>query len=515
MKKLNKILALVLTLALVMSLGITAFAEGETPAPQTVIKKAENDAHSYKIYQIFTGDVSGSTLSNIKWGKNGTGTEKETVSDEVLENIMKVAGSGNSDLERLNVIQGYCKLDSEAAYSLSKDEDSVEVAPGYYIIVDTTVIKDGTVPSDAKNLNVVAVVGNITITKKTGAPSSEKKVKDINDSEKNATHTDWQDSADYDIGDEVPFQISATVPADTMNHFNTYPLTFHDKQSEGLTFKPGTVAVYVNGGNDPIAKDKYSVEVDDLTDGCTFHVVITNLKECVENDSAATTVSVEYMSELNDLAVIGSAGNPNEMRLEYRNNPNIEHTETSKTPWDKVIVFTYKTVVNKVDGDKNPLAGAGFTLYKMDPAATGDAVAVMGSDGNPYKVVGTFETDDTTTKFGFKGLDDGNYLLRETTTPAGYNTAEDIYFTISAEHNVKSDNPQLLTFSGDATSGSATFASDKDNGTVSTDVVNNKGIELPSTGGIGTTIFYTVGSILMLAAAVLLITRKKMSAYQD
>ena len=221
---------------------------------------------------------------------------------------------------------------------------------------------------------------------------------------------------------------------------------------------------------------------------------------------------MEYSSTLNDQAVLGSTGNPNTMHVTYSNNPNDEQGgENGKTPDDTVIVFTYKVVANKVtknpdydpevEGSEQyiPLKGAGFTLYKKNASGK-------------YVAVGSEVKGDEMTTFEWKGLDDGDYKISETTTPAGYNTIADIEFTITAEHDVLSDNPALTSLSGNATTGELTFTSDTTEGYLSADVINNAGSTLPETGGIGTTIFYVLGSVLLVGAAILLITKKRMSA---
>lgn len=212
-----------------------------------------------------------------------------------------------------------------------------------------------------------------------------------------------------------------------------------------------------------------------------------------------TKVVVTYSAKLNENAVIGSAGNPNRVYLTYSNNPNKGgEGDTGKTPDDKNIVFTYKTVVNKVemvDQDKKPLKGAAFKLEKKQSDET-------------YKEVKSFTAGDDTT-FTFTGLDDGDYRLTEITTPAGYNTIKPIDFTITATHDTESEDPQLLTLSGKATTGEANFASDTNAGSLTTDVVNKKGSTLPSTGGIGTTIFYVAGCAMVVLAGVMITARKK------
>ena len=220
-------------------------------------------------------------------------------------------------------------------------------------------------------------------------------------------------------------------------------------------------------------------------------------------------ITVEYTATLNTNAVIGSAGNPNTVNLEYSNNPNQGgEGETGTTPDDTVIVFTYKTVINKVDGEGNPLTGAEFTLEKF----------VKGDDGvDEYNTVkGTWTPIDVVknaegTEFTFKGLDDGIYRLTESVTPAGYNTIESIVFTVIAEHDILADNPALTSLTGEAVTGLITFTPVLAEGALTTDVVNNAGSILPSTGGIGTTLFYVFGALLVIGAGVLLVVKKRMS----
>lgn len=196
----------------------------------------------------------------------------------------------------------------------------------------------------------------------------------------------------------------------------------------------------------------------------------------------------------------------------FSNNPNndqIGKPETGETPWDNVIVFTYQVVVNKYANsvaDGNKLAGAEFKLEKVLKDGTKTEIAVV-------------KLSDETS-FTFKGLDDGDYILTETQTPAQYNTIAPITFTVTAEHNIEwtteNRNDILTSLTGNAASGTITFSPKTDDNGVQTgletNVINKSGSTLPSTGGMGTTIFYVVGSILVLGAAILLITKKRMSA---
>ena len=342
----------------------------------------------------------------------------------------------------------------------------------------------------------------MTISPKSDVPKSEKKVKDTNDTD--GTTTGWQDSADWDIGDKVPFQLKGTV-AKNYDDYDSYTFIFHDKESAGLTFDSASVKVYVD---DNQIFDGFEVKTSDLDDDCTFEVVFEDLKK-IESVHAESVITVEYESELNDNAVLGSAGNPNEMHLEFSNNPNSDQggDNTGETPDDTVIVFTYKTVINKVDGENEPLTGAEFTLEKKvkDDEAEG---------GYKWVAITSVKNEEGTT-FTFSGLDDGDYRLTETTTPEGYNTIDPIEFTITAEHEILSDNPVLESLNGNATTGKIEFTPNTTDGSLSADVVNQSGATLPETGGMGTTIFYLLGGILVVGAGILLITRRRMSMMED
>ena len=483
MKKMASIaLAMVMVFAMTLTMKVTTFAAGK----EYTITAPKND-HVYEIYQIFTGDVSGKTLSNVKWGANGTGTEGETVDSATLEAI-KGIDKDASDQTKLETIKKYADLES-TPFNTVTNGASVKVPEGYYLIKDTDKSLAG--KDDSYTTYIVKVAGDVDITPKSDKPSSEKKVKDTNDTD--GTTTDWQDSADYDIGDEVPFQLKGTV-ASNYDSYKTYKFVFHDKESKGLTFNKETVKVYVDGTE---ITQGYTIK-ENPTDNDTFDVEFTNLKD-IKSVHAGSVITVEYKSTLNENAVLGSAGNKNTMHLEYSNNPNDDQGgETGNTPDDTVIVFTYKTVINKVDASGNALKGAEFTLKKRL------------ADGS-YETIEVVTTNNGTT-FTFTGLDDGEYVLEETKTPEGYNTISPITFKITAEHDIESDDPQLTKLNGDKVSGEINFTSDLKEGSLTSNIVNQKGSELPETGGTGTTAMYLVGGVLVAGAILLLITKRRTDA---
>lgn len=497
----KRIASVLLTLVMILGLAVSAFADGETTAGPTI---SVTDDRTYEVYQIFTGDLHKGTLSNIKWGANGTGTVGDAVAKDTLTTLAGLTNS--SDLVKLAEIEKLVNFSSTPVGKVTKAQ-ALSVVTGYYLLKDVTVITG----DDENSIFVVEVVDSVTVTPKVGDVTSDKKVKDTNDT--TGETTDWQDSADYDIGDDVPFRLKGTVSAN-YDFYDRYYYCFHDTLSAGLTFNAESVVVKVD---DTAITQGYTVVTAGLEDGCTFEVEFADLK-AISAVKAGSVITVEYTAELNDKAVLGSAGNPNEMYLEYSNNPNgayetgddSEEPDTGETPDDKVIVFTYKLEINKVDEDGNALKGAGFTLYKK------------AADGS-WAVVGEGEMKgEALTTFTWTGLDDGTYKLSETTTPAGYNTMADIEFEITAEHEIESADPKLISLSGgDVITGelkgdsTETTETEEYTGTLKGTVENKHGTVLPETGAAGTMMFIAIGAALALIAVVFLVTRKKMSVYEN
>ena len=477
MKKLRFILATFVAVFLAFT-GSKALAD-----TYTITINGDTTGHTYEAYQIFKGDLSGDTLSNIQWGNGVTPfnyNSKSTASD--------IAATLKTDADAKSFAAEAGKHLSTTTSGNYANGKITGLEAGYYLVKD----KDNTVPKDGAYTSfIMEVVKNVSVNTKSSVPKVEKKVKDINDST-DSEMSDWQDSADHDINDKVPFKLTATLPSN-FDSYKEYYLEFKDTLSAGLTYNKDAKVYLVNNGVKTDVTSSFTI----ADNGSSYK--INNLKS-LSGVTATTKVVVEYTATLNEHAVIGSAGNPNTVHLEYSNNPNYtgngENSPKGETPKDTVIVFTYKVVVNKVDQDKKPLAGAKFKLEKKQVNGT-------------FKEISTVSTT-AGSKFEFKGLDDGEYRLTETETPAGYNSIAPITFKVTASHETESDMPKLTDLNGEKVSGEIKFEKDVNAGSLTTDVVNKKGSLLPNTGGIGTTLLYLAGSIVVVGAGILLVTKKRM-----
>lgn len=519
----NKVLKGLVAVAATAAMAVVGFAGASTAMaddPTGGIAVETNDTHTYFVYQIFTGTYgSDGSLGNVAAGQNfktanGAGDSGTNLS--AADAAKKVAGleSSASDSMKLETINKLVDLTGDAYGTVSAAAQLSKVPAGYYLAKD----KDTVTGNDAATLYIVKVVGNevVTITRKADKPTFEKKVQDANDSE--GTTTGWQDSADYDVNDKVPFKLTATLPTDKDDFaaYKTYKLVFTDNQSAGLTY-PEVSGFTVKYGDTVIPSTQYTLTLNSTTTTAdsTFTLTINDVKSLTDSEGQAISVAeggkftVEYASTLNKNAVIGSAGNPNEAKLEYSNNPNYTGdgagSPTGETPKDKVIVFTYQLNVNKTfdQGDPAESDMPKFTLYKNGESEewnkVGEEIALTrsGTEGH-FTYTGSFSR-----------IDDGKYKLVETHTPAGYNTAADTLFTITAGHDVLSGNPVLTSLKINNSEDS----SNKADGTVQVDVVNKKGSNLPSTGGMGTVLLYVAGiAVFVLAGATLVMALRRRNA---
>lgn len=585
----KKILAILMAALLMLTLAAGVWA-ADTDHTITITNPDAAEPHSYTAYQVFAGDYDAESgaLSNVAWG---SGVDAEGLAAYLRAEVPAFAGCetapqfvsvlttfepGGDELRAFAAaVDAFRGTPAGSGTATAEQPAQIQVhGDGYYYVKDST----EQLTSDTYSDYILLVEGDVTVAAKdsTGV-ISEKKVKDINDSTQEGS--DWQDSADYDVGDPVPFLIKGTV-ADDYDKYGSYKLIFHDRESEGLSFDHIT-GVFVDGAEISQGWDL----VRPGEDGCSFEVRFEDLKT-IEAVRAGSGITVEYVSILNEEAVIGVPGNPNEMRMEYSNNPTDE-SSTGLTPWDKVVVFTYEVTVDKVDENGDRLPGAEFALekwvidaahpeghwalvpgteqapagengvvrqingkpvrtvefdgaifYKLRdkpndntaetdiylPASVVDKLTPemveMGTgvpyyeikDGVPVQVEGNFRyavksitrepTDGAT--FTWQGVDDGRYRITETVTPPGYNTMEPVEFDIIAEHEAESEDPQLISVEGDPF-----LPTEQNMGILNCEIINMSGGILPETGGIGTTLFYALGAILVLACGVALVVRKR------
>lgn len=523
MKKFKKMMALAIAMVMILAMSINVFASPENKK----LTVPNETGHTYEVFQIFTGDLADGKLSNVTWGENGKGTG--LVAQSVLDALAAI-DTTTADPAKVDAILsalGMTKADLVDADAFEKDVDpgtDLTVPTGYYIVKD----KDGSQAGkdDAYSLLMIDVVGDVGLTAKMDTPEVVKKVTDVNDTD--ATEEADQDSADYDIGDPVPFKLTATL-AENVSAYKKYHITFVDTLEAGKFSAISALTIKVDGT--PVANVTGYTASTTGFDGDAAPTV-NGFKQTIEFTPAAgetflpaslngKTVTVEFTATLGPNAAIGSAGNKNDVKLEYSNNPNDDQGgEEGETPIDTVRVFTYKVTVDKVDQNNDPLDGADFTLYKEVPAGTSGAQT--GSDikagfdssikadaldnSKSYIVIDRKVGTSAGSTFAFNGIDDGNYVLVETYIPAGYNAWDAVAFTVTATHT-SGDDPQLTDLSGgDLAEGVVST------GTIATSVENKAGSVLPSTGGIGTTIFYVIGAILVVGAGVLLVTRRRMEA---
>jgi len=329
--------------------------------------------------------------------------------------------------------------------------------------------------------------GEITVNPKEGLPSITKEVKD-------ATTKLWGKAADARIGEDVEFKLTATVH-DHLASYNSYKLEFQDN-FEGYNLKEESIVVKVYPNNQKVEADAKTLTLNthySVTTGTDpdFKVVLEDIKTL---DGVAVTADsvfeVTYKAELANGATIGEDGNPNTVKLVFSNNP--YDTNSTGTTSDNVVVYTYKLVIEKRALTENGalLPGAAFSLYKMV-----DGVKTL---------IGSYTASDQTT-FEWLGLDDGDYILEEDEAPEGYNKMADLEFTIAATYDI--DGIDTLTVDG--------MTTDADAGKISDVVVNLTGTVLPETGGMGTMWLIIGGAMLVILAGVFMITRKKMSVFED
>lgn len=506
MKLTRKVLAIALCILMLAALCAPAMATepGATEAPRE---------HEFVTYQVFKGTQAeeDTKLADIQWGDGVNAAGFVAALQEEFGELFAGITVGEKDdydrdLSAKRVAEKITdwKYDSDEAQKLARaayanrtevSRGTTGLPSGYYLVVDAT--ENDTYVNIA--LLQVTSGGSVDTTQKVSVPTVEKKVTDVDDSTGDVVT--GQDSADYDIGDDVPFEITAEFGM--IDHFEQYKAIFHDTLSAGLTYNNDAVITLKNpGAEEAEVTEGFAIKSEGTKLTFSFDDI---LALGAENDCE---IVITYTAKLNENAVIGAGGNPNTVYLEYSHDPNVVgggEGNTHNTPEDKVVVYTYQVVLTKVDGSGEKLAGAEFELYKK----VGETyVLVEGED-----VVSVSEGG---TVFTFKGLDAGEYKLVETKAPAGYNKIEAIEFTISATHSSSADDPKLLTlectvdkYDGELGEDFA-LGAELSTGTISGNIVNVAGLIIPETGGSGTTTFYALGSLIVLCAVVGLVAKKRM-----
>lgn len=588
MKLARKTFALLLALALMLSLAVPAMADDTATTPTyTVTITGHKAGHTYEAYQIFSGslDSTGAILSNIAWGAGINGTEfldfltsentgifSETrVVDGTESTINNVFAGCQSAEDVAKVLSGYADkdkmLDTFAKYAGNHLTNPQGVSTGsggttytisnlpagYYLIKD----KDETLADSQDDFYtkfMLEVVADVPVSVKGSVPSVEKTTADTADGTYGETTTAM-------IGETVYFELTATLPSN-FEIYDDYYFTFNDTMSKGLTFNKiekvyvqrtsETVdipAKYIDGNLD---SESTNVEVTAAADGTSsFEIKIGNLKDkdfptlLLENK-----IVVRYSATLNENAVIASTGNPNEVTLDYSNNP-YDDGEGTTGP-DEVTVFTFGLDIDKHDkaDTSKKLAGAEFVLYRREVYTAETAVpaddgveahatellklhfvkVVDGKAAGWVTVEGiepaatpalTWETvkakltadqlasitltTDANGEIKVDGLDIHTYHLLEIKAPDGYNLPRDP-FAVVMTPSTDADGNVVMSYqygSGEAVTPS--------NGYAQVSIANGKGNTLPSTGGMGTTLFYVIGGLMVAGAAVLLVTKKRMS----
>ena len=523
----KKLMAALLAVAMVCAMAIPVFADNT--------EEDLDKLHGYIAFQIFKGVISkdNQTLSDVDWGKNiphpedflaklnadPTLSSKFANADslqKVLDVMKDWTPSDDNSIAFARFVCNYIYTDplADSESNIVGGNGAIKIPePGYYLIVDNTYFNLGDFYHAYNSFFLVNDTHqgeyNVIINHKVVKPTVEKKVYDNQDG---TSEAGFYSSADHAINEEFQFKLIATLPASRDNgraydYYDEYTVLFNDTLSKGITYDGiDKVVIESNNKTYDITGDSSKYEVDDSRLESDHYLVvgIPDVKACGAglnlNDGA--TITVTYTAHLNEKAAVnstsGSTDNKNKVQLQYSNNPR-NSAYWGFTPESEVRVYTYQlnnTKYHDDDNENNKLEGAGFRLYSAKTCNDTEEIKLKkNADGTYSRYFGTEDGEemfsDDKGQFNVKGLDAGTYYLRETTTPKDYSACPDTTIVISATHGV--DHVSL-------------------SGNLNNKIINKKagGITLPSTGGIGTTIFYVVGGGLMVAAIVLLVTKKRM-----
>ena len=532
MKTIKKALALVLTLAIVMSLGIAAFAATTDPTITVVndskqVSIVGQTVTAYKLFDLSYDGTNKYTYTPVAelagYSYTPAGAKKAVTSDTLKEYLESIASDPAAvaafalDMQK-NQTAVLAKLPSKA--DTASDEkvvlDVKTLGLGYYLVVVQPKNVEGL---GAANTPAISVALDTTdyapeVHVKSEAPALNKTVKE------GGAYVDG--AVTREVGTNAEFKLETKVP--NYNGYTTYKFDIVDTLSAGLKLDETSFKVNING----VAVDDYKLTVSGQTFTLNFGADIMAYMKAHTSFSIGDPIVVTYTAAVTEDGLVTNHQN-NSAHIVYSNNPSITGDgSTGTTPDEKVHVYEFGLNIDKVDADATAtkLEGAIFALkndespakyYKYnagkitweDSAAA--ATQLYSKDGKLYeykpatKEVGTVATT-------FKGLKAGTYHIEELAAPEGYVAlGSDIDLVISTTANAADNTLKKATFTF---TGAVTGTYDVDsvaNFALSLEVGNKAGNKLPSTGGVGTTIFYTLGTVMMVSALVLLITKKKMS----
>ena len=477
MKHLKKLASFLLVLVMVLSVATTAFAEegGETTTKGSITITNALKGETYNAYQILYLESYNAEENIYAYKANSAWvewlrTQTTYVSFDSQGYVTWVEGANPADFAK--AAKGQLSGKTAAGQVTPTADGSATISNlklGYYL-VDSTV-------GALCELNTTKP--NMEIKDKNEKPTIEKKVQEDSDES-------WGDVNDADIGQIVNFKSTVSAKPGAQNY------VVHDKMDAALEF--GSVTSITAGDTTLAAGKDYTVVTSGLTDGCTFHIVFN--QTYLDSITADTKIVINYTAKLTKDAVAGT-GYANDTWLDYGDKQHTEHDTTTTYTW-KLPIYKYHK-----DGEaEKALAGAEFILYKGTEENREYAQVDNGklTGWTKEKAKATTLVSDAEGKIAVEGLDADTYYLEETKAPDGYNKlAGPVKVEIS--HNVTDADAHMThTLKQDTT------IVDR------VEIENKSGTELPSTGGIGTTIFYVLGSILVIGAVVLLIVKKRMSA---
>ena len=558
MKNTSKLFAMLLAVIMVLTMVAPAFAANDTP--HTITLQFEKSGHTYDAYQIFAGDLENGKLTNIVWGSGVHGdavlaalqTSELLGADfagvETAEQVAHVLTNYENDSAKIEAFGRIvaANLNEKAGTSTETEGNGIYnyeidvTGDGYYIVMDAGTIGN----TDAATKYILQVLGDMTITAKADIPTLEKDI--LEDGNK-------VDLNEVFVGDKIDYVLTSKVP--TMDGYNKYFFIINDTMSEGLTFNNDVVVKI--GSNTLVEGTDYTVEITNNADGTTsFEIIFKNFIQY--KAVAGSAIEVTYSATLNEKAKIGEEGNPNTANLTFSNNPNEDGVGTpetpdkpgpddddviGETPDDTVITYTSGIKLKKVDAEGKSLTGAKFKIEGVSEKVViiNENIFTESENGTYYRLTdGTYTeepaNDETKAKYEstsvkyelitvvnkttektnivteawvdengiitFEGLGEGTFTITEMEAPEGYNKLTNP-ITIVISFNKNGTPKWTATQNGNPM--------ELEGNLFAFEVVNKAGATLPTTGGMGTTLFYVVGAVLVMAAVVLLITKKRVA----